>query len=174
MATDTYNLNLKQRKNLKTALMAKHKSLRKCIMALAQVRLADANANVSTDLLDSVGTQLRRIVRPNNKKKRNGVLTAEWKEDLTKVLDNGEAVIADILDQGEGDKPPEAVTKPMRLPRRRPRKRSKLAPPPVPLAKIERPSDLEKIVKQIVIQCVPKEIREKIIPLILSALSPNR
>jgi hypothetical protein len=97
MAEGTDKLTPKQRKDLKAALMAKHKSLRKCIQALAEVRRQDPKATVTYALLESTGTQLRRILRLSETDKRNGHLTAGWKEDLAKVLDDGEAVIARIL-----------------------------------------------------------------------------
>lgn len=85
---------MEQRATLKAALMKKHKTMRKCIDSLATVRLADPGADIKSELLDSVATQLRRILRLSDSEPRNGVLTAEWKQDLLKVLDDPEVLLS--------------------------------------------------------------------------------
>lgn len=111
MADGTQKLSLKQRAALKAALMVKHKSLKKCVKCVADARLADTNATVSIELLESVGTQLRRILRSNNKDQRNGNLTAEWRGDLEKVLDDGEALMTQILGEEAPKNVADASTK---------------------------------------------------------------
>lgn len=92
-------LTLQQRAALKEALKAKHGTLKRCIKALAEVRRADQQAPLTTALFESVGTQLRRILRNNNKDSRNGVLTDEWKEDLAMVLEVSRAEFERILER---------------------------------------------------------------------------